>query len=562
MNSPLCSANYIALQIFLCYTTGMFVSKKKLRNPGSYAVQLVESKRREDGKVRQNIIKYIGHAIGEKELEQLMTLGNQVKDMVLKNSSDKKIDAFVKKNLSQIKGSAIRLDTCSVIHKKITGIHDIFCPIVKSLKLNELLKNKNYNHALQNMIISRIASPTSKRNSVRILKDDFGIDIPLSHVYRSMDKMDDDTINKIKTNIQQYNTKLLNNEVKVLFYDATTLYFESFKEDELKKNGYSKDLKFNQPQVLLTILVTDAGLPIGYEVFPGSTYEGHTLQNAIKTLTNKYAAMDLVLVADSGMLNQDNIDYLENNNIKYIMGARIKNQNKVVKEQILSIRRNKTKETFLTVELSDTKTLIVSYKEARANKDRYDREKSIKSIEKRLKKSKDPKNLLNNHGYKKFLEIKGKTDITINQEKILLEQQWDGLHGVITNTNVDIFSAEEIYAQYRGLWQVEEAFRVNKTDLKIRPIYHWTPRRIHAHLAISYISFSCIRLLQFLLRQSGLALSCAEIKYHLSRCEVTVVQDSRSNKVFNMPSLQSDIAKSIYKIMNIKYDNFVYESVA
>ena len=139
----------------------------------------------------------------------------------------------------------------------------------------------------------------------------------------------------------------------------------------------------------------------------------------------------------------------------------------------------------------------------------------------------------------------------------MLEEQWDGLHGVITN--VKDLKPQEVYSQYRGLWQVEEVFRIQKTDLKIRPIYHWTPKRIKSHLALSYIAFSCVRTLQYLLKKAGKQLSCKEINYNLSRYRVTVTQDERSKKIFHLPGKINGVVAKIYEIMKVNYDAKMYE---
>ena len=109
-------------------------------------------------------------------------------------------------------------------------------------------------------------------------------------------------------------------------------------DDAIRKNGYSKDLKFNQPQVVLALMVTKEGLPIGYELFSGDTFDGHTLIPSLKILRDKYNVDNVVYVADSGMFNNDNLkelEMLEEYNFNYIVGARIKNMQKNIKEQIL-----------------------------------------------------------------------------------------------------------------------------------------------------------------------------------------------------------------------------------
>src|SRR5690606_12210317 len=110
----------------------------------------------------------------------------------------------------------------------------------------------------------------------------------LDKVYRMMDKLDDDACKRMQENTFSSTSQILGGKIDVIFVDATTLYFESFTEDEFKKNGYSKDLKFNQPQVILSLMVTKQGLPIGYEAFPGNTFEGHTLLPLLNKIKKRH----------------------------------------------------------------------------------------------------------------------------------------------------------------------------------------------------------------------------------------------------------------------------------
>lgn len=123
-------------------------------------------------------------------------------------------------------------------------------------------------------------------------------------------------------------------------------------------------------------------------------------------------------------------------------------------------------------------------------------------------------------------------------------------------------SAKDIYAQYHGLWQVEEAFRVNKTDLKIRPIYHWTPNRVKSHVATSYVAFACVRILQQLLKEQCINVSCKEITYNLTRTTVSILLDQTNDRTICMPNNSNDITKEIYNAMSVKLYDMPFELAA
>ncbi|MFM8453447.1 MAG: transposase, partial [Gammaproteobacteria bacterium] len=174
------------------------------------------------------------------------------------------------------------------------------------------------------------------------------------------------------------------------------------------------------------------------------------------------------------------------------MCARLKNLQKSIKNKILASKTQKVDEHndsfFFELELA-SRRLIISYKLERTRKDQNDRERALKSLKINLKNNKNASNLISNYGYKKFIKINEHSEVCLDQEKINQACEWDGLHGLITNLHH--LDAMDIYKHYRGLWLIEDAFRINKSDFKIRPIFHWTPHRIKAHIAISYMSYCC-----------------------------------------------------------------------
>ena len=227
--------------------------------------------------------------------------------------------------------------------RTISGIHDIYGSLFDELGLGKVIasprRNQQAVRILRDIVLARVACPDSKRASVQNLEQNFGVSLPLDKVYRMMDKLDDEAIERLNEMSYQQTRDLLGGKIDVIFFDATTLYFESFTEDEFRENGYSKDLKFNQPQVLLSLMVTKEGLPIGYQAFSGSTYEGHTLIPALNALKEKYNLDQVVYVADSGMFNANNLkelEQLEGGHINYIVGSRIKNVPKSLQADILN----------------------------------------------------------------------------------------------------------------------------------------------------------------------------------------------------------------------------------
>lgn len=560
----------------MCQNDSMFIRTKKTPRSHSISVQLVESFR-EKGKTKQRVVRHIGTTQDEAKLVELKRLAEAVKTELVHEALCKK------KSASDVPGhfalginttlkptqAHLQADHLEEIQRLILGIHDIYGYVYNLLGFsNPFSHPARHTFAakiLREIVLARIACPKSKRASVELLREQFGVNVDLDHVYQMMDKIDDRFCKNIQNMALSMTLKLTGEKLRLLFYDATTLYFESFTEDELKRNGYSKDMKFNQPQVLLALFVTESGLPVGYELFPGSTFEGHTLVPVIEKLKARYQLEDVIVVADRGLLSEDNLKCLEERNFKYIVGARIKNVDKKLKNQILdennykSIdvewnankkQKGKPIQRIATFSGKQGRQLIVHYHSDRAKKDAHDRSKSIEKLYKKISKSKHPKSLLNNYGYKKYLEVQGEASLKINEAKIEESAQWDGLLGIVTNIKDKV--PENLLSYYRGLWQIEESFRMNKHDLRMRPIYHWSPHRVKAHIAISFMAFVCVRYLEYRVAVQSEKLSPEEIRKALLQTQASIIQDKKSNQSFLLPSKIHPHAKEIYRVMKIK----------
>lgn len=563
----------------------MFIRVKSTPKSPRKSIQLVESKRI-DGKVKQRIVKHVGVAANDEELTELKLLANKFKVELESNGQLplytpqelEKLESQKQSKKETIKEPVINrsdydVNLLDLIEEdRITkGIHDIYGKLYDELNFKTIIPNYSRNSvsckALKEIVLARIANPDSKKASVDKLASSFGVDLELKTVYRMMDKINDEQILKLNTLVLNQTKSLLDDKIDVIYFDATTLYFESFTPDEgedaIKKNGYSKDGKFNQPQVVLALLVTKQGLPIGYKAFSGDTFDGHTIVPALKDVEDQFKVDNIVYVADSGMFNKANLEEFDNNkNMTYIVGARIKNMPANIKEQILDISSYTQMNDNTKVKTIDYdgKKLVVTHSLQRAKKDKYERDKAIKKLQDRLKNSKSVKSQLSNAGYKKYLQLESSNQdkntktscdlsITLNEEKILEDEQWDGLKGIVTNNTT--LSNEELIHQYSNLWQVEESFRITKHDLKIRPIYHWKPSRVKAHLAISFMAYTLVRYLEYRVRLQYVKLSPEKIRQILLSVQTSIYYDTKTNNKYSMPSLMSKDAKKIYKLMEV-----------
>ncbi len=459
----------------------------------------------------------------------------------------------------------VELKALRETQRLISGIHAVYGAVYDALGLPRLLPAWRYrasHKALFHTVMARLANPDSKRASVRALAADFGVQVSLPQVYRMMDRLDEACIERLNTLAETQARALLGGPLRVLFFDCTTLYFESFTDDDLKQPGYSKDAKFKECQVLLALAVTDTGLPVRYTVLPGATFEGHSLIPVVKALQTDCRAEDAVIVADRGLLSEANLSALENAGLHYIVGARLKSLPHALQTQVLDEDRYETLTDGDRLRVLDlphnTRRLVVGCSPVRAEKDRKDRDQAIAKLRKKLAKSNNPKDLLNNYGYKKYLQVNGESTLSVNPDKIAQAQRWDGLHGVITNLPATT-TATTILSQYRGLWQVEDTFRVSKHDLKVRPIYHWTPKRIEAHIAIAFMSLLCVRHLQYRMTLQARPVSPDVIRNALVHVQHSVLEHTQTHRRYVIPSAVNETSRQLYKVMGLTHATTPYE---
>lgn len=334
------------------------------------------------------------------------------------------------------------------------------------------------------LVIARLCFPASKLKTTDYLSKYQFFDVDVQKVYRYLDKLNKNQKEHIQQISYEHTLTILQGRISAVFYDVTTLYFEIDKEDELRKRGFSKEGKHQNPQVVLGLLVSRGGYPLAYDIFKGNQFEGHTMLPILESFKKKYKLDQLIVVADAGLLSKDNIRKLRDNGYEYVLGARIKTEKDTVKKKILALEL-KNGESALIEKDKNTK-LIITYSDIRAKKDAKNRERGLERLIKKIKSGKLTKQSINNKGYNKFLQLEGEVQISIDKQKIEKDKQWDGLKGYYTNTTLD---NKEVIAHYRDLWQIEKAFRVSKSDLGIRPIYHRLSRRIEAHVCIAFTAY-------------------------------------------------------------------------
>ncbi len=504
----------------------MFVRKLKNRS-GSLSVQVIQKVKR-----RYKVVKTIGSATAQQEIDKLVGLAKQEIERLTAQPKlfNSESDAAIEQAFAVLNNASIRTLGPEIIFGKIYDYIG-FEAIGESL--------------FRHLVIARLAFPLSKLKTIDYLYRYQGTSLNIDAVYRFLDKLND----KLKPQVEQiafnHTKKVLNGNISVVFYDMTTLYFEASDEDDLRKTGFSKDGKHQCPQIYIGLLVGLGGYAIGYDIFEGNTYEGHTLIPFIEKISQKFNLNKPIVIADAGLLSNDNIKALESKGYEYVIGARIKNESETLKSQILST----SFADGTTKSYSKTKTtrLIVNYSVSRATKDAYNRKRGLTRLEKQVKRGRLTKSNINNKGYNKYLKLTGDVVIEIDYEKYNKDTVWDGLKGYLTNTKL---SDVDVVENYKNLWHIEKAFRMSKTDLRIRPIYHRLRNRIEAHICVSFTAYCIYKELERVLyaEKSSLSLKkAAELTHNMYQITYTL-PDSKHTKtrLLNMDTEQAEL----YRIIN------------
>lgn len=377
------------------------------------------------------------------------------------------------------------------------------------------------------LVHSRLSYPASKAATVEYLKNHFDEDMDLSKIYRYLDKLH----GKYKDLVQEISVRhtmdVLGGHIGVVFYDVTTLYFETDCEDDLRKTGFSKEGRHSNPQIILGLLVSLGGYPLAYCIHKGNKYEGHTMLPVIEEFVRKYDLEDFIVVADSGLMTAANIAELEKLGYKYIIGARIKSESDVIKKQILSLPKINGK--MHEIDRGEGRRLLVGYTDDRARKDAYNRKKGVRRLEKMYRRGLLTKESINKRGYNKFLDMSGNTRVVINQERIVQDEAWDGLKGYLTNTDI---SHDDVFTAYHNLWNVERAFRIAKSKIEIRPMFHFTRKRIEAHICICFVALKVYKELERRLKQANIGMSVDKVLNMAKTVATIVFRLPESGKTF------------------------------
>jgi transposase len=464
--------------------SAMFVRVKKFsgkRTTRQY-LQVVESYRKE-GKMRQRVICTLGR------LERLQEGGLDALIQGLSKFS---------KNLEVIRASQDLLADWS----KEYGAVLVFRKLWEELKMEQILKGHLKFHRYKSdigetifaLVLNRILEPCSKRRAELWLEEVYEprfSKLKLQHFYRSLDFLD-----KHKPEIEEELfckvKDLFNLPLDIVFYDTTSVYFEGDGPEGLALKGYSKDKRPDLNQILIGILMTKDGTPIGCEVFPGNCYDGATLKSALEVLSKRFHLKRVIFVGDRAMVSQDNLCSLEELGYEYILGVKMRKFRDVNKEVLGRAGRYHLVNESLwvkKVKVGEAR-YVLCFNPEEAKRDAEERKAIVDNLEEKIK-SGSLKKVLKGDA-QRYLKLE-KERFSLNYPKIEEEARYDGKYVLRSNTEL---SGEEVALAYKNLWLVENTFRNLKDILKIRPIFLWTPARVRGHVFVCFLAFLLTVILQ------------------------------------------------------------------
>jgi transposase len=486
---------------------------------GKTAVQAVSSTHK-----KTLILKHLGSAETEKEISHLTSLGKQfIENQLGYNSLFPEFSTNNRRvQFDQLLDSAIIKTTRHLSVYQILVDWYNYCGF--GLINNSLLCD---------LSIIRLIEPTSKLQSIKLLARHFLKKYSEVYVYRQLPKL-----GQFKAILESvaiaFAKAHYNFSFSLVFYDVTTLYFESFTPDELRKCGFSKDSKSNQPQIVIGLVVDHQGFPISYGLFEGNTFEGHTMIPVILELKKKYQIDDLIIVADAGMISFANFEKLNEQNLNYIVGARVKNL-PINTIKLISTSLNKTENKYFSL-VTKHGRIVCDYSKKRATKDKGDRLKQLTKAKFQLD---NPNTALRRN---KFVKTISSTKLSLNQGLIDKSELLDGIKGYCTNTNID---DQLIVSRYHDLWHVEKSFRIAKSDLLARPIFHFKRASIEAHLLIIFISLCLAKSLEL-----ATGLSIKKITDLLWLIEDIEIQDKQTLDIYHKQTVveSPELEKLLSKI--------------
>lgn len=492
---------------------------------GSTAVQVVHYVHR-----KREVLAHIGSAKNE---EDLLSLKKVASDWIHGKSNEQM--SLVPQFNEQLSSAIVQIDKCQYRGFRYQLFYDCLWSLAVKFKFHLISESEaKMAKILNDLVIARIAAPSSKLESFEFISDYFGVTHGRRDFYRTLAELPK-LKSEVEARIIAVAKKNFGFNFSLVFYDLTTLYFESFETDDLRRIGFSKDNKASNPQIMIGLLVNDLGFPISYQVFPGNKFEGHTLIPSILALKKKYKIKQMTVVADSAMISDQNVEFLKSQNLHYIVAARTANLPIKTIEEIAA-QLNQKDEATIRIPTPSKGDLILSFSQKRYQKEKREMEKQLAKAEFILKTPSAAEIIKRT----KFLKGK-KLGYELNQDLIHKTTLLLGIKGYYSNCSN--LSNEEIIRHYKNLWNVEKSFRISKSDLKARPIFHNKQQAIETHILICFMALALAKYIEI---KTGKSIK--SVTKELKKVTDARIYDQINKREFVM---RSEINESLKEILSV-----------
>ncbi len=494
---------------------GELIIRKVRTASGAIAVQIIKY-----AQGKRIIVRHIGSSHTDEELAVLYREAEAIREQL---SAQPSLFSITEKPTKLLHEEHLQLS--SITH------HFAYTALRNCARLCGL----SFLHPLyQDFALMRIIEPASKLRTIELLVRYFGVYYPERTVYRLLTQL---IVQKGNIEDAAYQTAKAHFEESfaLVLYDVTTLYFESHEpDDELRAKGFSKDDKSKQPQIVVGLLVTRKGFPLKHEIFKGNTFEGHTMMNIVKEFQKRHKNSKPIVVADAAMLSQENIQTLEKEGYQYIVGARLANTSETFIESIVSSLKKEDGEVIRLSHPSHLYSIVCAYSEKRARKDRRELDKQLARAHELISRKETGKRA-------KFVKKSSehKDSFVLNEELKERAEKLLGIKGYCTNISETVLPNSQVIEYYHELWHVEQAFRMSKTDLKTRPIFHYIHDAIKAHVLLCFVGLIMGKFLEI-----KTELSLQRIRDILWNVQEAHIKDTLTGKSITLQTNLADFNES------------------
>lgn len=449
--------------------------KKRINKNGTIVeyVQLVESYISKEGKHKHRVLFSVGRNDDPK-------LQKRIEQAAFKLAELGKITSLVNLN-----------EELTHVWSRSIGPCLVFRKLWNNLGFNVIFEG-DYHEEILMMVVNRLCDPKSKLSCMDWKETVYEArwnDIKLHNLYLALDWL---AKSKGRVEVQIFNNtrNLFDQDIDLILFDTTSVSYlgEGDAAPELLKHGHAKNKRNDLKQLMVGLLMTRGGIPVGHEVFPGNQVDVVSFPQIVTKLKERFNIQRVIWVCDRGMISQSNLNVLEGLKQEYIIGVKMRQLEGGFKAVLLDDHHigytKLSNNLFVKVKEINNRRYIVCYNPEQAEIDASNREYFKEIIAKKVIEKTDKSWLVKN-GYKKYLKLKEDIIESVDYERLEKEKIYDGKWILLTNTNLEY---TEIAKHYKSLWQIENAFRELKSTLDLSPIYHWTEKRIRGHIFICFLA--------------------------------------------------------------------------